>query len=72
MAAKSWPKFCMPVGMQGPELFKMKKIFATNWISAARAMAPAPNAANSGFHPMRPGIGASAPRLVLADGDARD
>lgn len=61
----------MPVGMQGQELFKMKKIFAANWISAARAMAPASNAVNSVFHPMRPGIGAVAPRLAMAS-EARD
>ena len=47
----------------------MKKIFATNWISAARAMAPASHSA-SAFHPARPGIGAVAPRLALAGADA--
>ncbi len=47
----------------------MKKIFAANWISAARAMAPASNAANTSFHPLRPGIGAAS-RLELAAADA--
>ncbi len=49
----------------------MKKIFAANWISAARAMAPASNPANPAFHPMRPGIGAAGPRLAVT-GAARD
>jgi len=62
----------MPVGVQGQELFKMKKIFAANWISAARAMAPAQNSAHSVFHPLRPGIGAAAPRLVLVSDGLRD
>ena len=38
----------------------MKKIFAANWISAARAMAPSSKAAVAAFHPMRPGISAGA------------
>lgn len=62
----------MPVGMQGQELFKMKKNFAANWISAARAMAPASNTADRVFHPLRPGIGAVAPRLAMASAQARD
>ena len=62
----------MPVGMQGRELLKMKKIFATNWISAARAVAPASQSTHSVFHPLRPGIGASAPRLALVSAGARD
>jgi hypothetical protein len=50
----------------------MKKIFAANWISAARAMAPASNAAAHAFHPSRPGI-AAGPRLALGITDgARD
>jgi len=47
----------------------MKKIFAANWISAARAMAPASNTAVNVFHPLRPGI-ANGPRLALAVTDA--
>jgi len=43
----------------------MKKIFAANWISAARAMAPVSNPAANAFHPMRPGI-ATGQRLTLA------
>ena len=50
----------------------MKKIFAANWISAARAMAPASNTAAPMFHPMRPGIGATSPRMTLAAVNARD
>lgn len=61
----------MPMGLQGQELFKMKKIFAANWISAARAVAPARNANTSPFHPMRPGIDVSAPRFAMA-ASARD
>jgi hypothetical protein len=52
------------------EYRRMKKIFATNWISAARAMAPASHSASAAFHPARPGIGAVAPRLALAGADA--
>ena len=44
----------------------MKKIFAANWISAARAVAPASKTANPMFHPLRPGIGAANARLELA------
>ena len=50
----------------------MKKIFATNWISAARAMAPASTSVSSVFHPLRPGIGAAATRLALAAEAGRD
>ena len=45
----------------------MKKIFAANWISAARAMAPASNTAIPMFHPLRPGIGAAGSRLELVE-----
>jgi hypothetical protein len=62
----------MPVGVQGQELFPMKKMFAANWISAARAMAPSSNATAPMFHPMRPGIGTASPRLAMAMADARD
>lgn len=62
----------MPVGMQGQELFKMKKIFAANWISAARAMAPASHTASRVFPSLRPAMGALAPRLALASAEARD
>lgn len=40
----------------------MKKQFAANWISAARAVSPAPNASVTGFHTMRPGIALAAAR----------
>ncbi len=50
----------------------MKKMFAANWISAARAMAPSSNATAPMFHPMRPGIGTASPRLAMAMADARD
>jgi len=50
----------------------MKKIFAANWISAARAVAPAPASVHNAFHTMRPGIGSASPRLALASADARD
>ena len=51
----------------------MKKIFAANWISAARAVAPASNNAIPMFHPMRPGIGAAGSRLDMATAaSARD
>ena len=48
----------------------MKKIFAVNWISAARTVAPASNAASRVFHPLRPGIGAAARmELAVAEGE---
>jgi len=47
----------------------MKKIFAANWISAARAMAPASHSAFTVAPPVRPGIGATASRLMLADAE---
>lgn len=46
----------------------MKKIFAANWISAARAVAPASKSASTAFHPLRPGI-AAVPRLAFADAE---
>ena len=49
----------------------MKKIFAANWISAARAVAPAQNTNASMFHPTRRGIDVSAPRFAMAS-SARD
>jgi hypothetical protein len=44
----------------------MKKIFAANWISAARAVAPVSKSVQTAFHPLRPGI---ASRLVFADAE---
>jgi hypothetical protein len=60
-------------GYAGSGVVQMKKIFAANWISAARAMAPASNTAMPMFHPLRPGIGAAGARLELtAAASARD
>ena len=53
----------------GLEFRNMKKIFAANWISAARTVAPASNAASRVFHPLRPGIGAARLELVGAEGE---
>ncbi len=60
---ETWPLNCMPVGMQavtGFGSFVMKKTFAANWISAARAMAPASSSHPHAFHTLRPGIMAAA------------
>lgn len=44
----------------------MKKTFAANWISAARAVAPASSSIPHAFHTLRPGIMAAASRPVYA------